>query len=79
MFFRYFVAGGPKQLGVVLLHIDADVCPLPFMMTSLVDRSGRSEANDLLQLVYVTCRDRSLGFAALPPVTTSTRIPLLSQ
>jgi hypothetical protein len=79
MFFRYFVVCGPKRLCVVvLLHIDAEVCTLSFLIPSLTHRSARCDPNYYLQLVHVIRRDRLFGLVTLPPVTTSTYTPLLS-
>jgi hypothetical protein len=79
MFFRHFLTCSPKLFSsVVLLHIDAEVCPLSISARSSNPRCHESAASSHPERVEMFHRHRSIDSHTSRPVTTSTRIPILS-
>src|ERR1051326_7047303 len=79
MFLRYLVALIlNRSLSDVLRHIRADVCLQPIYALSANRKFAALSTKILLRSLQITLRRRSLALGAPPPVTTSTRIPVLS-
>src|SRR5262245_52415586 len=79
MFLRYLVA--PilnRSLSDVLPHIRADVCLHPRLTISHPIVFGASSPKHPTVRLHLTLRRPTLALGAPRPVTTSTRIPILS-
>ena len=79
MFLRYLVAPFVnRSLCDVLPHILADVCPHPIYNLSANPEFAASYKKHLPVRLQITLRRRSLALDGSHPLTTSTRIPILS-